>query len=127
MTKTITVSYKPPDKLSMKWPYKPTYTDINSAKTEVGTPHGVSGQYSYLSPDGHVITNKYYADASGFHSSLAPTAAHDHDHAHVGHTSYFPVAPVVPVATVGRHAHVGTVAAGHAHEFSMIQAIQTLL
>ena len=36
MTKTITVSYKPPDKLSMKWPYKPNYTDINSAVKSCG-------------------------------------------------------------------------------------------
>jgi len=36
MTKTITVSYKPPDRLAMKWPYKPNYADINSAVKSCG-------------------------------------------------------------------------------------------
>ena len=36
MTKTITVSYKPPDRLAMKWPYKPNYADINAAVKSCG-------------------------------------------------------------------------------------------
>jgi len=36
MTRVITVSYKPPDRLAMKWPYKPNYTDINAAVKSCG-------------------------------------------------------------------------------------------
>ena len=36
MTKTITVSFKPPDRLVMKWPYKPNYADINAAVKSCG-------------------------------------------------------------------------------------------
>merc|ERR1712139_641461 len=73
------------------------YSDPNSHKEESG--HGgygtaVKGSYSYVAPDGHVVHNDYYADESGFHSSLAPTAGHDAHHAghHVGHVAYHGVA-----------------------------------
>jgi len=36
MTRVITVSYKPPDRLAMKWPYKPNYADINAAVKSCG-------------------------------------------------------------------------------------------
>ena len=36
MTKTITVSYKPPDKLSMMWPYNPNWKDIVGAVKSCG-------------------------------------------------------------------------------------------
>lgn len=36
MTRIITVSYKPPDRLAMKWPYKPNYADINAAVKSCG-------------------------------------------------------------------------------------------
>merc|ERR1719315_715730 len=71
------------------------YSDPNSHKEETGhaTGHGeaVSGSYSYLAPDGHIVHNVYYADENGFRSSLAPTAAHDvhpqpdYSHHGVGH------------------------------------------
>merc|ERR1712055_340045 len=65
------------------------YSDPNSHKEESG--HGgygtaVKGSYSYVAPDGHVVHNDYYADESGFHSSLAPTAGHNSHHGgHVAH------------------------------------------
>ena len=36
MTRVITVSFKPPDRLVMKWPYKPNYADINAAVKSCG-------------------------------------------------------------------------------------------
>ena len=54
--------------------YRYGYSHDLSSKEEIRTPDGiVKGSYSYLSPDGRVITNNYVADAWGFRSSLSPS------------------------------------------------------
>merc|ERR1712055_654866 len=95
------------------------YSDPNSHKEESG--HGgygtaVKGSYSYVAPDGHVVHNDYYADESGFHSSLAPTAGHDAHY--VGHVAHHGL-PHHGVAHHGlaHHGHHGVAHHGisHAH------------
>ena len=49
------------------------YNNPSSSKVESRTLDGtVRGSYSYLSPDGRVVTNEYVADRNGFRSSLDP-------------------------------------------------------
>merc|ERR1711944_68188 len=72
------------------------YSDINSAKHEVGNAHhGVSGSYQYVDTNGQLQTVSYVADALGFRTvdSRLPV-----------HNAELPVAPVheaeLPVAPV---------------------------
>merc|ERR1711962_1424247 len=45
------------------------YSNINSAKHEVGNAHGVQGTYSYVDANGIVQTTNYIADDLGFRVS----------------------------------------------------------
>jgi hypothetical protein len=49
------------------------YDNPSSTKVESRTHDGtVRGSYSYLAPDGRILTNNYIADHNGFRSSLDP-------------------------------------------------------
>ena len=50
------------------------YSNEHSSKVETKTADGITrGSYSYVTPDGQVITNNYVSDYTGFKSSLAPS------------------------------------------------------
>merc|ERR1712241_619226 len=79
------------------------YSNINSAKHEVGNAHGVQGTYSYVDANGIVQTTNYIADDLGFRVSatnlpvapgtpevVAPVAA-------PSLTGSFPVAATTPI------------------------------
>jgi len=54
--------------------YEYGYSNPTSSKYERKDAYGnVEGTYSYLGPDGRVVTNNYVADPAGFRSSLAPS------------------------------------------------------
>jgi len=72
------------------------YSDINSAKHEVGNAHhGVSGSYQYVDTNGQLQTVTYVADALGFRTADSRIPVH---------IAELPVAPVhnaeLPVAPV---------------------------
>ena len=62
------------------------YSDINSAKHEVGNAHhGVSGSYQYVDTNGQLQTVTYVADALGFRTADSRLPVHNAE---------LPVAPV---------------------------------
>ena len=77
-----------------------SYENPTAKKVETKTADGVvEGFYSYISPDGKIITNQYRADAAGFQSSLAPSNVNE----------VAPPAAVVPVVAVPDPVYVESV------------------
>ncbi len=53
--------------------YSYGYSNPTATKAETRNADGtVEGTYSYVSPDGRIITNNYHADGTGFRSDLFP-------------------------------------------------------
>merc|ERR1712156_565747 len=91
------------------------YSNINSAKHEVGNAHGVQGTYSYVDANGIVQTTNYIADDLGFRVSATnlPVAPGTYTVPVAAHTpvTYAAPAPVVAPVTYAAAAPIVTHAA----------------
>merc|ERR1712156_316902 len=79
------------------------YSNINSAKHEVGNAHGVQGTYSYVDANGIVQTTNYIADDLGFRVSATNLPVAPGTPKVVAPITYAAAAPIVTHAAPVHH------------------------